>query len=452
MMGQSRSAQRVGMALIVSAGLGLPGLARKANALVVETGLDNVDELSLESVYPDFPYFGNIGQVGTNGTGVYLGNGLVLSATHVNAQNRFTLDGVDYTMGVVEIDPQDTGGDRGSLNNPDDVFGFLTDKSDIRLWRLSGGVELDLPSLPIVADKATMDNETVMIGTGVITDEPDGSSPFTLDPDETRLTLWGNNRVSTVFDGVANAGDPLVPNIFGRNIIAFTTTFNSPGAQALDHEAQATPGDSGAPAFVLEDGVWKLAGVAHSITGTAGQAAYGDRTFFSDLSFYDDQINAFLFKNGDFNEDFLIDAGDIDALFAAIDDGQPLDPFDLNTDGLLDLTDADYLIENILGTTYGDANLDGRVDGEDFRLLKDNLNLAGGWAQGDFTGDALVDLSDYLLFRDHFGFGTNGVGAAETPLVIPTPASLTLLALAGLAALRRRGMWRSRLDQSVNQG
>lgn len=437
------SARRVGIVLATGAiawSWSWSGALRQAEAIVTITGLENVDELSLQTVYPDFPYWNNVGQVGVNGSGVYLGNGIVLTATHVNAQSTFILDDIEYSMSPVPTSPEDSGGDRGSLDNPESVLGSLTEKSDIRLWQLNGGVELDLTPIPIVANKAAVGNEVVMIGTGVITIEPDGPAPYTLGDDDDRVKLWGDNKVVSVFDNFANPGDPNVPNIFGRNVITFSITFNTPGALALDNEAQATPGDSGSPAFLMEDGVWKLAGVAHSITGTAGQVAFNDKTAISDLSYYDDQINGYLYNLGDVNQDFTIDDADIDAIFAAIaiSEGELVDPYDLNDDDVLDLSDVETLVRGVLATEFGDANLDGLIDGDDFRVLKDHINLAGGWSQGDFNGDTLVDLSDYQIFRDNFGFGIEGTGPLDTPLVVPSPTSLSVLALAGLLALRRK--------------
>ena len=43
----------------------------------------------------------------------------------------------------------------------------------------------------------------------------------------------------------------------------------------------------------------------------------------------------------------------------------------------------------------GDANLDGVVDHDDFRIVYTFMGQAGGWEQGDFDGNGTVGFGDY---------------------------------------------------------
>ena len=103
-------------------------------------------------------------------------------------------------------------------------------------------------------------------------------------------------------------------------------------------------------------------------------------------------------KRGDFDGDGLVGTADIDALFAAVN-AESHDPaFDLTSDGMVDRSDLDELILNILDTQYGDANLDGRVDADEGMQVLTNLGGGSGfgWADGDFDGDGRVTASGDL--------------------------------------------------------
>ncbi len=109
--------------------------------------------------------------------------------------------------------------------------------------------------------------------------------------------------------------------------------------------------------------------------------------------------------SGDVNEDDLVNAADIDAVFAAIASGVQDAQFDLNEDKATNSADADYLIESILETRAGDVNLDGLVDFDDFLVLSANFGKTGqSWATGDLNGNDTVDFTDFLLLSANFGF------------------------------------------------
>jgi hypothetical protein len=104
-------------------------------------------------------------------------------------------------------------------------------------------------------------------------------------------------------------------------------------------------------------------------------------------------------------------------------------------------------------TYYGDANLDGVVDGSDYSLTDNGyLNHLTGWGNGDFNYDGVVDGSDYTLIDNAY----NTQGAAFTEAIVttaiateqisppavntsvPEPASLCSAAISSLILIARR--------------
>ena len=111
------------------------------------------------------------------------------------------------------------------------------------------------------------------------------------------------------------------------------------------------------------------------------------------------------FVGGDFDNNGVVDQNDIDLLFAAIN-SQPASPrFDLNGDDSVDEDDVSVLIDEILGTVRGDANLDRKVDIRDFLTVSRSFgSSSAGWENGDFDGDSAVSVRDFLALSRVFGF------------------------------------------------
>ena len=81
---------------------------------------------------------------------------------------------------------------------------------------------------------------------------------------------------------------------------------------------------------------------------------------------------------GDFNSDSLVNATDIDLLFDEVQATTHNDTFDLTGDGQVNSADADYLVRDLLGSNYGDTDLDRDVDTSD--LTKAIMNFTGALA------------------------------------------------------------------------
>ena len=81
---------------------------------------------------------------------------------------------------------------------------------------------------------------------------------------------------------------------------------------------------------------------------------------------------------GDFNGDQLVNATDIDLLQAALIAGNTDPQFDLTGGGSLTQDDVTFLVQTMLGTNYGDTDLDGDIDTGDLTRAIINFTGAGG--------------------------------------------------------------------------
>jgi hypothetical protein len=88
---------------------------------------------------------------------------------------------------------------------------------------------------------------------------------------------------------------------------------------------------------------------------------------------------------------------------------------------------AVYLVQGLREPQLiGDADLDGRVDTDDFQTLRQNFGQRGTRRQGDFNGDGLISLLDLGSIKANFGATRQTPGAAA----VPEPSSLLLACLA----------------------
>ncbi len=149
----------------------------------------------------------------------------------------------------------------------------------------------------------------------------------------------------------------------------------------------------------------------------------------------------------DFSGDGACDVTDVDlmqALGPISGSGVPAtgnEQFDLNADGMIDLTDRDQWLaiaatENGFASPYklGDANIDGIVDGQDFiawNASKFTSDLL--WSHGDSTADGLVDGQDFIAWNANKFTSSDAVSAVPEP----TPWMLLFALVLGVVRSRR---------------
>jgi hypothetical protein len=367
----------------------------------------------------NFSYWNNIGYVpfgsnGVGGTEIYLGNGWVLTAQHVqgNVNGGYTIVIPNLNNGADAVfTPQFASQVQLSLPG---VGG-----SDLALFRLQDDPLLHtLPQIQFGTTPSVGTNVTV-IGSGYNRDSTlhywklTGSSQadsatwtdVTGSPSQNQAQRtgyfyaaqpsfakrWGTNATVTVQGGGATFAF--------NNTQLFATSFDAD----LANESQLAPGDSGGGVFVGN----RLVGLnlykgddsknpsdLNNVGQPANTAVYGNASFYADLYSYVNQIVS------------------ITKLHPSID---------------------------------GDANLDGIVDRADFSILYSNFGTGKLWTQGDFNVDGKVDFLDFQTLELNFGGDENlpltqaemnGLSATSG---VPEPGTLGVVALAmGGWLIRRR--------------
>jgi hypothetical protein len=164
----------------------------------------------------------------------------------------------------------------------------------------------------------------------------------------------------------------------------------------------------GLPGGVLPSGQYTATLTTSSVTDTAGNPTTPNGL----------ETLSFGWLQGDTNQDGTIDAADIDRLYDSFSASNTSPVVDLDGDGNVDQQDVDRLVNFIIGTRYGDADLDHDVDRTDLLTLVSNYGGSGGWAMGDFTGDNAVGLADLARQQQNFGLASAPSPTAASAILV----------------------------------
>ena len=258
-------------------------------------GTNNAGEAGLQTVLansslPAFPYFGNMLRY-SDASGIYLGynsntmEGWVLSAEHITEGTGIKIGGYTYSF----IDPQPA---NSNVNGTRIISSGVS--TDLMLYKFSVTGINPIPALPkveIIDTTPTLGSLLIMAGRGMRSGAGTGSedltAPYSWGTPGTSDSVpmrWGFNHLDLNYTD-ANGAKFLI------------TDFDEPG-QGTGLDGQAALGDSGGGAFILDQGKWKLSGVAYATADgsdadtAVNPAGYGDLTLFSDVYAYRTDIFA----------------------------------------------------------------------------------------------------------------------------------------------------------------
>ena len=261
--------------------------------------------------------YGNVGKIGS-ASGVYLGDGWVLTAKHVGAN--------DITFGDTTY--QYDGESAVSIKNPTGVQGLNSVYTDLTLFHLSE--EPDLPAINISSESPAPGSTVFYVGYGGVGEDEISywtvSGDYVWTESVNPTYYWGykiasRGELSWGYNTTFGNGDGPLPgtHIVSANqvdIVAVKTGFNS-----QDLDSQAASGDSGGALFSQDsEGNWGLAGIISCVEvlqNSPTQAMVDSTTCSVALSFYRDQILDIITPQpipGDANGDGVVDGSDVTIL------------------------------------------------------------------------------------------------------------------------------------------
>ncbi|MFT5469953.1 MAG: hypothetical protein ACI8UO_005076 [Verrucomicrobiales bacterium] len=213
-----------------------------------------------------FPYWMHVGRIDRS-TGVYLGNGYVLTAAHVGAGNFDLSDGTSYS--VVPNSAR-------ILENRDGS------QADFCLFRVKFNAKdsiAKLPPIQLATIAPTVGANVLLIGNGMGGSDSKANGAFPWK--DNHQVRWGVNQIEEIYS------QPMPTHDFLS--YGYATRFEKGGI-----ECQATPGDSGGACFRYNEGAsrWELAGIIVAVDSEHGLAEYGNQTYIADPVLFKGELAA----------------------------------------------------------------------------------------------------------------------------------------------------------------
>jgi hypothetical protein len=142
---------------------------------------------------------------------------------------------------------------------------------------------------------------------------------------------------------------------------------------------------------------------------------------------------------GDFDSSGLVDANDINLLCGQVRSGNGTAQFDLTGDGAVNLADHEFLIEQVLRTSAGDASLDGIFDSRDLVMViqqgqyEDSTTGNSTWTSGDWNCDSEFNSRDIVDAFVAGSYVAEAVGASSSGSFQDVAAGLTSIERSALS-------------------
>ncbi len=205
-----------------------------------------------------FPYWSHVGQIDRS-TGIYLGNGYVMTAAHVSVGHFRMHDGRVY-LAIPE-----------SAQYFRNRSGTTADLLLFRIRYRESDPIAKLESIPLTTMPPRKGTRLLLIGGGAGGDARGREYAWS---DDYRVR-WGFNSIEEIY------ASPMPTEDFQS--YGFATRF-----ERRANDCQAAPGDSGGGAFHFHPvrRRWELAGVIVAVDSQFGAACYGNQTYIADPALF----------------------------------------------------------------------------------------------------------------------------------------------------------------------